>query len=94
MPEKQYTPGAVSISTEEYRDLITEMTESKQNADQSRSQKWAAEKERDEARKELAGVKSQYAKLHDFVNSSDELKLKHKLYLVENSQPEGAYSND
>ena len=87
MTEKQYTPGAVSISTEEYRDLITEMTENKQNADQSRSQKWAAEKERDEARKDLESIKSKCTKLQDFVNSSDEMKLKYKLYLVENAQP-------
>jgi len=90
MAEKQYTPGTVTVSTEEYRDLITEMTEWKQSAETHRAQRWAAEKERDEARKELGALALEYDKLWAFANSSDEMRMKHKLYLVENPQPAGA----
>lgn len=90
MQEKTYTPGTVNISTEEYRDLITEMTESKQNADNYRSQKWDVEKERNDLKKELEDMKSKLAKLQAFVNSTDELALKYKLYLVESANPTDA----
>jgi len=90
MSEKQYIPGTVSVSTEEYRDLITEMTESKQNAESYRSQKWAAESERNEARKELETIKLKQARLQAFIDSSDEIKMKYKLYLIETSQNETA----
>ena len=85
--EKQYTSGTVNISTEEYRDLITELAEAKAESAQNNSQRWERERERDAARKELEELKIKYATLYDFVNSSEEMKAKHKLYLIKKPIP-------
>ena len=84
--DKQYTSGTVNISTEEYRDLITELAEAKAESSQNNNQRWERERERDAARKELEELKIKYAKLYDFVNSSEEMKAKYKLYIIENTQ--------
>lgn len=54
MDEKKYTTnGTVTISTDEYRDLITDAIKTQQEASETRSRLWAAQNDRDLIKKEL-----------------------------------------
>lgn len=83
MEDKKYeVVGEVKIGTDEYRDLITTATEATKDADNYRS-KWWAEESKNRALQEKITKLEKFA---EFVNSTDELRTKYKLYLLEQSE--------
>lgn len=82
--KKTYTIiGKVEIGTDEYRDLIESLARETQRADNNekerREEYWA----HDKTKKELTSALGKLANLNDFVNSSEEMKAKYKLFLAE-----------
>ena len=61
--KKNYVPSPVTITTEEYRDLITEATENRKEADFEKQNRWKMEAEIKELKAELAELKSENKKL-------------------------------
>lgn len=59
MDEKKYEAGRVEISSAEYRDLVTEVTENRIGAMNAKSDKWRAEAERDMLKDELKKAKAE-----------------------------------
>lgn len=58
--EKKYE-GTVTITSAEYRELVTEAVTQKHNADDYRSEKWKAESERNELKKECDELRKRLA---------------------------------
>lgn len=82
--KKTYTIiGKVEIGTDEYRDLIESLAyathRANENDDERRKEYWA----HDKTKKELTSALVKLANLNDFVNSSEEMKTKYKLFLAE-----------
>lgn len=75
--------GKVEIGTDEYRDLISSMLENKQNYDRARDKNWELERKVSNLEKELATSKANCEKYLEFINSSEEMKTKYKLFLAE-----------
>lgn len=61
--KKNYVPSPVTITTEEYRDLITEAAENRKEADFEKQNRWKMEAEIKELKAELAELKSENKKL-------------------------------
>jgi len=82
--EKKYSViGQVTIGTDEYRDLIEAVAESKEESSRKEN-KWYEEYTRaNTLEKQLEGIRVQAESLSGFVNSSEEIKAKYKLFLVE-----------
>ena len=61
--KKKYVPSPVTITTEEYRDLITEAAECRKDADAERVNRWKYEAEIKALKEELAELKNENKKL-------------------------------
>jgi len=82
--EKKYSIiGQVTIGTDEYRDLIEAVAEARKDAEENNS-KWYEEYQKaNTLNKQLEEARKQAESLSGFVNSSEEIKAKYRLYLVE-----------
>jgi intein-encoded DNA endonuclease-like protein len=56
--KKEYEIGYVDITTEEYKDIITEMVENRKDAEFERHLRWKAEAELKSVKSELEEVKA------------------------------------
>lgn len=84
MDEKKYSiVGKVEIGTDEYRDLIETVAELKTEKDKQFSAYWDERVRADKLDTELKDAKKTLAALQGFVDSSEEIKAKYRLYLVE-----------
>lgn len=82
--KKVYTIiGKVEIGTDEYRDLIEQVAESKRDADRWNEKYYTEHWELDKVKKELTSALTKLSGLNEFVNSSEEMKTKYKLFLAE-----------
>ncbi len=61
--KKTYAPGTVTISSEEYRDILTEAFDAKTEADKRCTQYWEEYREKCNLEKENAKLKEQVATL-------------------------------
>lgn len=68
MEEKKYEAGKVEISSAEYRDLIKEAVEARNDASQARSEKWKLESEKDKISKELELANKKIAELESLIS--------------------------
>lgn len=75
--------GQVTIGTDEYRDLIEAVKEAEAKAEKDRHEWCEQYTKRQELEKQLAALKTEFEKYGSFINSSEEVKAKYKLYLVE-----------
>lgn len=83
MEDKKYEiVGKVEIGTDEYRDLIITASEAKKDADNYRSKWWSEESKNRALQEEITKLK----KYAEFVNSTEELRTKYKLYLLEQTE--------
>lgn len=84
MDKKEYLiVGKVEIGTDEYRDLIETNAELKAEKDRQFSRYWEEHTRADKLDTELKDAKKTLAALQGFVDSSEEIKAKYRLYLVE-----------
>lgn len=82
--EKKYSiVGKVEIGTDEYRELIERSIESEKACENLRSEKWRLESECSKLKQEVSSVKANSEKYLEFINSSEEMKTKYKLFLAE-----------
>ena len=63
--KKTYPEAKVSITTEEYRDLIAEATECRKEAEYERDRRWKAEGEVNKLREQLALAEKKIAVLEN-----------------------------
>ena len=69
MEGKKYEAGRVEISSAEYRELVIDAVTNEKAAHDARSEKWKAESERDEAKKELEVARAKIAELERILQS-------------------------
>lgn len=69
MEDKKYEAGRVEITSEEYRDLVTEAVMARRDASEARSDKWRVESERDKIAKELELANKKIAELEMTIRS-------------------------
>lgn len=82
--KKVYTIiGKVEIGTDEYRDLIEQVAESRESASKWNDKYYAEHWELERVKKELTSTLTKLSNLNDFINSSEEMKTKYKLFLAE-----------
>ena len=82
--KKVYTIiGKVEIGTDEYRDLIEQLAESKKECDKWNDKYYNAYWKLEKVEKELESTSTKLSSLNDFINSSDEIRTKYKLFLAE-----------
>jgi hypothetical protein len=82
--KKVYTIiGKVEIGTDEYRDLIEQVAESKRDADKWNDKYYTEHWELERVKKELTNALTKLSSYNDFFNSSEEMKTKYKLFLAE-----------
>lgn len=82
--KKTYTfIGKVEIGTDEYRDLIEQLAESKKEADKYNDKYYNEHWELERTKNELTSALAKLSSLNGFVNSSEEMKTKYKLFLAE-----------
>lgn len=83
MENKKYEiVGEVKIGTDEYRELIETTITASKDADNYRSKWWAEESKNRELQEKIKKLE----KFEEFVNSTDELRTKYKLFLLEQSE--------
>lgn len=83
MEEKQYEyKGTVTISTEEYRDLIKGAFEAEKEAESYRSRYWEEQGKTSELKKKVETLEKGQKNYRDFVNSSTECTALYKQWLV------------
>lgn len=80
--------GKVEIGTDEYRDLIETVAKLKAGKDDQFSKYWDEHIRADKLNTELKDAKKKLAALQGFVDSSEEIKAKYRLYLVERQTSE------
>lgn len=81
--KKTYPDGQVTISTSEYRDLIEAVQEARADVEKKNSSWYEQYNKANKLEtdiKRISAVADSYA---DFINSSEEIKTKYKLYLAE-----------
>lgn len=84
MDEKKYSiVGKVEIGTDEYRDLIETNAELKSKCDEQNSKYWDLYRRTGKLDEELKDAKKKIEEFQGFVDSSEEIKAKYRLYLVE-----------
>lgn len=84
MNEKKYSiVGKVEIGTDEYRDLIETNAELKSKCDEQNSKYWDLYHRANKLDEELKDAKKKIEEFQGFVDSSEEIKAKYRLYLVE-----------
>ena len=82
--KKTYTIiGKVEIGTDEYRDLIEQLAESKKECDKLNSKYYDVYWTLEKVKKELESTSTRLSSLNEFINSSDEMRTKYKLFLAE-----------
>ena len=82
--EKKYSiVGKVEIGTDEYRELIESRMEFERKYDRANSDYWSEQSKISKLEKELATTKANSEKYLEFINSSEEMKTKYKLFLAE-----------
>lgn len=82
--KKTYTIiGKVEIGTDEYRDLIEQLAESRKEADKYNDKYYNEHWELERTKKELTSALTKLSSLSEFINSSDEMRTKYKLFLAE-----------
>lgn len=81
--EKKYSiVGKVEIGTDEYRELIESRMEFERKYDIANSNYWSEQSKVSKLEKELATTKANSEKYLEFINSSEEMKTKYKLFLA------------
>lgn len=84
MEEKQYEyKGTVTISTEEYRDLVKGVFEAEKDAESYRSRYWEEQSKSRELEKKVEAQKKAVAGYADFVNASPARLQAYKEFLIE-----------
>jgi hypothetical protein len=82
MEEKQYDyKGTVTISTEEYKDLITEKFEAKKDMEDYRSRYWSEQNKTKELTSKVEAQEKSISHYRNFVNSKEDITLEYKMYL-------------
>ena len=61
--KKKYVPSPVTITTEEYKDLITEAVENRKEADFEKQNRWKLEAEIKALKEKIAELKNENKKL-------------------------------
>lgn len=74
--------GKVEIGTDEYRDLIERAMEAEERADKNRGDYWKEQSKNSELQKKLDIVTAKLNPMEEFINSSEEIKAKYALFLV------------
>lgn len=74
--------GKVEIGTDEYRDLIERAMEAEEKADRYRADYWGEQSKNSELQKKLDIVTAKLNPMEEFINSSEEIKAKYALFLV------------
>lgn len=75
--------GKVEIGTDEYRDLIETVAELKAEKDKHFSKYWDEHIRANNLENDIKSAKEKLADLQGFFDSSEEVKAKYRLYLVE-----------
>lgn len=75
--------GTVTISTDEYRDLISDVTAFKYEASDYRSKYWTEQNKFNEAEKKAKALEAELESLRLYVNAKEETRLAYRLFLVE-----------
>ena len=82
MENKEYeVKGTVTISTEEYKDLVKSVFEAEKSSENYRDRYW---KEQETTKSQAEQIKSLEKKLEffqRFINSSEDINLEYKMYL-------------
>ena len=82
--EKKYSIiGKVEIGTDEYRDLIEAVKEAEKNYSEANSRYWKERECADNSEKARDTYKAERDSYYAFINSSEEIKTKYKLFLAE-----------
>ena len=80
--EKNYPEGQVTLSTREYRDLITECIENKKDYENYRSNVWELEKQTDKTEDVNKKLKTQVEGLMYYLKEKN-LETSYKVWLME-----------
>ena len=89
--QKKYeVQGTVTISTEEYRDLITEKYEAQKEMEDYRHRYWDEQSKKRELESKVAALEKGQKNYRDFVNSTPECTALYKQWLI-NKQEEEAF---
>ena len=84
MEEKKYEyKGTVTIGTDEYRDLITDCIESKAKYERVNLDYWDVKRKCTDFETKIKCMEEAMQTYYAFVDSSEEIKAKYKLFLVE-----------
>ena len=75
--------GKVEIGTDEYRDLIEDCAAARKEADEQRNKWYQQYNKANQLERDLKAETEKLNKLCAFLNSSEEIKAKYKLFLVE-----------
>lgn len=82
--DKKYSiVGKVEIGTDEYRDLIESCKENEKQADEYRNKYWKEQTRANNAERERDSFKKDADAYWSFINSSEDIKTRYKLYLAE-----------
>ena len=74
--------GKVEIGTDEYRDLIERAMEAEERASENRNNYWKEQSKSSDLQKKLDIVTAKLDPMEKFINSSEEIKAKYALFLV------------
>ena len=80
--------GTVTISTEEYRDLITGKFEAEKSSDDYRRNYWNEQSVTSELKDKVKALEAGQKNYRDFVNSSPEITALYKQWLVSKQDDE------
>ncbi len=78
--------GTVTISTEEYRDLIEKCAELKADYSKRNSDYYEEYRKRQDLEKQLKEMQEELINLRRYVNAKEETRLAFKLFLVEEKE--------
>lgn len=82
MEEKQYDyKGTVTISTEEYRDLVKGVFEAEKQYESYRDRYWEEQSKTKELTSKVEAQEKALAHYRNFVNSKEDITLEYKMYL-------------
>lgn len=82
--DKKYSIiGRVEIGTDEYRDLIEAVKENEKAYQEANSERYKQYRRANEAEEKLNTFKEEYDRYVAFVNSSEEIKAKYRLFRLE-----------
>lgn len=92
MEKKDYeVKGTVTISTEEYRDLIVSAIEQEKEADSYRSQYWCEHNKVSELEKQLKLSKEKYEFVLAFINDNAERVSEYKAWVAQKREDEDIF---